>query len=203
MIDINLRPWRKNRRERIKKEYTQKLVVFAFTTFAIMIVVFQHYKTEINKQQSKNNYLISVNNELELKSKEIDILKKERSNILNRMHSINSLQGDRKSTVKILDSLNLITPKGINLTYLNRTENKFKIEGVSGINNDISEFLENLQNSDFFYKPKLGKINLIMQDKIIKNKVNVFTEASDKNKFFITVLEKENGQDVIKDNKNE
>lgn len=203
MIDINLRPWRKNRRERIKKEYTQKLVVFAFTTFAIMIVVFQHYKTEINKQQSKNNYLISVNNELELKSKEIDILKKERSNILNRMHSINSLQGDRKSTVKILDSLNLITPKGINLTYLNRTENKFKIEGVSGINNDISEFLENLQNSDFFYKPKLGKINLIMQDKIIKNKVNVFTEASDKNKFFITVLEKENGQDVIKDNQNE
>lgn len=191
MININLRPWRKNKRERIKKEYTQKLVVFGFTTFAIMILVFQHYTTEINKQQNKNNYLISVNNELDLKIKEIEILKKERTNILNRMQIINALQGDRKSTVKVIDSLNLVTPKGINLTYLNRTENKFKIEGVSGINNDISEFLDNLQNSDFFLEPKLGKINLIIPEKTKKSDETSFIEPIDKNKFFITVLEKE------------
>lgn len=191
MININLRPWRKNKRERIKKEYTQKLVVFGFTTFAIMILVFQHYTTEINKQKDKNNYLISVNNELDLKIKEIEILKKERTNILNRMQIINALQGDRKSTVKVIDSLNLVTPKGINLTYLNRTENKFKIEGVSGINNDISEFLDNLQNSDFFLEPKLGKINLIIPEKTKKSDETSFIESIDKNKFFITVLEKE------------
>lgn len=195
MININLRPWRKNKRERIKKEYTQKLVVFAFSTFAIMILFFQHYKIEINKQQSKNNYLISVNNELDLKIKEIEILKIERTNILNRMQIINSLQGDRKSTVKVIDSLNLLTPKGINLTYLNRTENKFKIEGVSGINDDISEFLDNLQNSDFFLEPKLGKINLIIPEKTKKTDETAFIESLDKNKFFITVLEKEIVQD--------
>lgn len=198
MININLRPWRKNKRERIKKEYTQKLIVIACTTIAVMIFVFQHYKMEINKQQSRNKYLASINTELDLKIKEIEELKKERENTLNRMHIINSLQGDRKTTVKVLDSLNILTPKGINLTYLNRTESKFKIEGVSGINNDISEFLENLQHSDFFHEPKLGKINLIVPENVKKSKDEIIQESADKNKFFITAQEKE--QNGIKEN---
>jgi type IV pilus assembly protein PilN len=198
MININLRPWRKNKRERIKKEYTQKLIVIACTTIAVMIFVFQHYKMEINKQQSRNKYLASINTELDLKIKEIEELKKERENTLNRMHIINSLQGDRKTTVKVLDSLNILTPKGINLTYLNRTESKFKIEGVSGINNDISEFLENLQHSDFFHEPKLGKINLIIPENVKKSKDEIIQESADKNKFFITAQEKE--QNGIKEN---
>jgi len=198
MININLRPWRKNKRERIKKEYTQKLIVIACTTIAVMIFVFQHYKMEINKQQSRNKYLASINTELDLKIKEIEELKKERENTLNRMHIINSLQGDRKTIVKVLDSLNILTPKGINLTYLNRTESKFKIEGVSGINNDISEFLENLQHSDFFHEPKLGKINLIVPENVKKSKDEIIQESADKNKFFITAQEKE--QNGIKEN---
>jgi len=198
MININLRPWRKNKREKIKKEYTQKLIVIACTTIAVMIFVFQHYKMEINKQQSRNKYLASINTELDLKIKEIEELKKERENTLNRMHIINSLQGDRKTTVKVLDSLNILTPKGINLTYLNRTESKFKIEGVSGINNDISEFLENLQHSDFFHEPKLGKINLIVPENVKKSKDEIIQESADKNKFFITAQEKE--QNGIKEN---
>ncbi len=198
MININLRPWRKNKRERIKKEYTKKLIVIACVTIAVMIFVFQHYKMEINKQQSRNKYLASINTELDLKIKEIEELKKERENTLNRMHIINSLQGDRKTTVKVLDSLNILTPKGINLTYLNRTESKFKIEGVSGINNDISEFLENLQHSDFFHEPKLGKINLIVPENVKKSKDEIIQESADKNKFFITAQEKE--QNGIKEN---
>jgi len=198
MININLRPWRKNKREKIKKEYTQKLIVIACTTIAVMIFVFQHYKMEINKQQSRNKYLASINTELDLKIKEIEELKKERENTLNRMHIINSLQDDRKTTVKVLDSLNILTPKGINLTYLNRTESKFKIEGVSGINNDISEFLENLQHSDFFHEPKLGKINLIVPENVKKSKDEIIQESADKNKFFITAQEKE--QNGIKEN---
>ncbi len=198
MININLRPWRKNKRERIKKEYTQKLIVIACTTITVMIFVFQNYKMEINKQQSRNKYLSSINTELDLKIKEIEELKKERENTLNRMHIINSLQGDRKTTVKVLDSLNILTPKGINLTYLNRTESKFKIEGVSGINNDISEFLENLQHSDFFQEPKLGKINLIIPENVKKSKDEIIQESADKNKFFITAQERE--QNGIKEN---
>ncbi len=198
MININLRPWRKNKRERIKKEYTQKLIVIACITITVMIFVFQNYKMEINKQQSRNKYLSSINTELDLKIKEIEELKKERENTLNRMHIINSLQGDRKTTVKVLDSLNILTPKGINLTYLNRTESKFKIEGVSGINNDISEFLENLQHSDFFQEPKLGKINLIIPENVKKSKDEIIQESADKNKFFITAQERE--QNGIKEN---
>lgn len=198
MININLRPWRKNKRERIKKEYTQKLIVIACTTITVMIFVFQNYKMEINKQQSRNKYLSSINTELDLKIKEIEELKKQRENTLNRMHIINSLQGDRKTTVKVLDSLNILTPKGINLTYLNRTESKFKIEGVSGINNDISEFLENLQHSDFFQEPKLGKINLIIPENVKKSKDEIIQESADKNKFFITAQERE--QNGIKEN---
>lgn len=188
MTDINLRPWRKYRRDKIKKEYTQKLIVLGLLSVGILLGVFQYYTREISVQQTRNAYLTSVNKEMDAKITEIEILKKQKADILNRMTIINALQGDRKLTVKILDSLNLLTPRGINLTLLSRTDNKFKFEGVTGLNDDISEFLASLQASDFFEAPKLGKINLVVDDKSKKvaNYMN-----TDKNKFFITATQKE------------
>ncbi len=190
MININLRSWRKNRRERIKKEYTQKLVVLGFLSFLIMLGIFQYYKHEIDLQQSRNKYLSNVEKEMDTKIVEIEILKKQKADVLNRITIINSLQGDRKLTVKVLDELNVVTPKGINLTLLSRTDGKYKFEGVSGLNNDISEFLENIQNSAFFSNPKLGKINLMVDENKNNNVINFLTNA-EKNKFFITANQKD------------
>ena len=186
MIDINLRPWRKNRRERIKKEYTQKLMFFGILMIAGMMGLYQFYSSEITTQKNRNNYLMTVDKELTAKIKEIDGLKKERRSILNRMEAINSLQSDRKSTVRIIDELNDDTPKSVYLTYMNRTGDQFKFEGIAENNSDISLILEKLQNSKYFSDAKLGKINLIRND-----------NAIDKNKFFITATEKS----TIKENK--
>lgn len=190
MIDINLRPWRKIKRERIKKEYTQKLFVISLLSFLVMGIIYQFYKHEITVQQARNNYLTTVNKEMDKKIAEIENLKKQRTDILNRMTIINSLQGDRKLTVKVLDELNILTPSGINLTLLSRTESKYKFEGVSGLNDDISEFLENIQKSDFFVDPKLGKINLLVEENK-KDKVINFLTNAEKNKFFITANQKD------------
>ena len=124
--------------------------------------------------------------------KEIEELKKQKTDILNRMTIINSLQGDRNITVKVLDNLNVLTPKGITLTLLSRTDNKFKFEGVTGKNNDISEFLANMQSADFITDPKLGKINIIAENtkKSVKELL-VNNQNPDKNKFFITATQKE------------
>lgn len=190
MTDINLRPWRKIKRERIKKEYTQKLFVIGLLSFLVMGIIYQFYKHEITVQQARNNYLTTVNKEMDKKISEIEDLKKQKTDILNRMTIINSLQGDRKLTVKVLDELNILTPSGINLTLLSRTEGKYKFEGVSGLNNDISEFLENIQKSDFFVEPKLGKINLLVEENK-KDKVINFLTNAEKNKFFITANQKD------------
>lgn len=190
MTDINLRPWRKIKRERIKKEYTQKLFVIGLISFLVMGIIYQFYKHEITVQQARNNYLTTVNKEMDKKISEIEDLKKQKTDILNRMTIINSLQGDRKLTVKVLDELNMLTPSGINLTLLSRTEGKYKFEGVSGLNDDISEFLENIQKSDFFVDPKLGKINLLVEENK-KDKVINFLTNAEKNKFFITANQKD------------
>jgi len=191
MINVNLRPWRKNRRERIKKEYTQKLMFLCFVSLAGMILLYQYYSMQITLQKSRNSYLVSVDKELTEKIKEIDALKEERNGILNRMEVINALQSDRKSTVKIIDDMNNYIPKAVYLTYMNRTSNQFKLEGIAETNSDISEYLENLQKSKFFSNAKLGKINLIRDDNTI-----------DKNKFFITAIEKPN-KEIVDDKQEE
>jgi len=188
MINVNLRPWRKNKRERIKKEYTQKLMFLCFVCLAGMVLLYQFYSMQITLQKSRNSYLLSVEKELTEKIKEIDALKEERNGILNRMEVINALQSDRKSTVKIIDEMNNYIPKAVYLTYMNRTSNQFKLEGIAETNSDISEFLANLQTSKFFSNAKLGKINLIRDDNTI-----------DKNKFFITAIEKPN-KEIVDDN---
>lgn len=191
-VNINLRPWRRIKRAKIKKEYTQQLVVLSLGAIILMGCVFQYYKSSIQSQQARNNYLLSVEKEMNSKISEIEELKKQKTDILNRMTIINSLQGDRKITVKVLDNLNLLTPKGITLTLLSRTENKFKFEGVTGENNNISEFLANLQSAEFFVEPKLGKINIIAENtkKNVKELL-ISNQNPDKNKFFITATQKE------------
>lgn len=191
-VNINLRPWRRIKRAKIKKEYTQQLVVLGLGAIILMACVLQYYKGSIQSQQARNNYLISVEKEMNGKIAEIEELKKKKADILNRMTIINSLQGDRKITVKVLDNLNVLTPKGITLTLLSRTDNKFKFEGVTGKNNDISEFLANLQSAEFFTEPKLGKINIIAENtkKSVKDLL-LINQNPDKNKFFITATQKE------------
>lgn len=191
-VNINLRPWRRIKRAKIKKEYTQQLIVLGLGAIILMGGVFQYYKSSIQSQQARNNYLLSVEKEMNSKIAEIEELKKQKTDILNRMTIINSLQGDRKITVKVLDNLNILTPKGITLTLLSRTENKFKFEGVTGENNNISEFLANLQSAEFFVEPKLGKINIIAENtkKSVKELL-ISNQNPDKNKFFITATQKE------------
>lgn len=190
-VNINLRPWRRIKRAKIKKEYTQQLVVLGLCAIIVMACVLQYYKGSIQSQQARNNYLISVEKEMNSKIAEIEDLKKQKTDILNRMTIINSLQGDRKITVKVLDNLNVLTPKGITLTLLSRTDNKFKFEGVTGKNNDISEFLANLQSADFFTEPKLGKINIISETKKSVKDLLLTNQNPEKNKFFITATQKE------------
>lgn len=191
-VNINLRPWRRIKRAKIKKEYTQQLIVLGLGAIILMGCVYQYYKGSIQSQQARNNYLIGVEKEMNSKIAEIAELQKQKSDILNRMTIINSLQGDRKITVKVLDNLNVLTPKGITLTLLSRTDNKFKFEGVTGQNNDISEFLANLQSADFFVEPKLGKINIIEDTgkKTVKELL-IKQQSPDRNKFFITATQKE------------
>lgn len=191
-VNINLRPWRRIKRSKIKKEYTQKLIVLCLGTIIIMACVLQYYKSSIQSQQARNNYLLGVEKEMNGKIAEIEELKKQKADILNRMTIINSLQGDRKITVKVLDNLNVLTPKGVTLTLLSRTDNKFKFEGVTSKNDDISEFLANLQKAEFFVEPKLGKINIIAENtkKTVKELLTA-NQNPDKNKFFITATQKE------------
>jgi type IV pilus assembly protein PilN len=191
-VNINLRPWRRIKRAKIKKEYTQQLIVLGLGAIIFMGCVYQYYKGSIQSQQARNNYLIGVEKEMNSKIAEIAELQKQKADILNRMTIINSLQGDRKITVKVLDNLNVLTPKGITLTLLSRTDNKFKFEGVTGQNNDISEFLANLQTADFFVEPKLGKINIIEDTgkKTVKELL-INQQSPDRNKFFITATQKE------------
>lgn len=191
-VNINLRPWRRIKRAKIKKEYTQQLIVLGLGAIILMGCVLQYYKGSIQSQQARNNYLIGVEKEMNGKIAEIEELKKQKTDILNRMTIINSLQGDRNITVKVLDNLNVLTPKGITLTLLSRADNKFKFEGVTGKNNDISEFLANMQSADFITDPKLGKINIIAENtkKSVKELL-VNNQNPDKNKFFITATQKE------------
>jgi type IV pilus assembly protein PilN len=192
MININLRPWRKNQRDRIKKEYTHKLTLLGVLCVVSMLGLYQFYNNQINTQKNRNSYLTSVDKELTTKIKEIDALKSERNSILNRMEVINALQSDRKNTVRILDEMNEDTPKSVYLTYMNRTGEQFKLEGIADTNSDISLFLEKLQNSKYFSNAKLGKINLIRDESTI-----------DKNKFFITSTEKNNDINKEQGNNNE
>ena len=71
-VNINLRPWRRIKRAKIKKEYTQQLIVLGLGAIILMGCVLQYYKGSIQSQQARNNYLIGVEKEMNGKIAEIE-----------------------------------------------------------------------------------------------------------------------------------
>lgn len=155
MAQINLLPWREERREELKKEFLTILAVVAVAAVLLVFVYGAFVKSRIEDQQGRNNHLSQSIAELTNQVTEISDLEQRREDLLERMKIIQDLQGNRPVIVRVFDELVRTVPDGLYYTQLTREGGGIRIAGVAESSNRVSSLMRRLDGSDWFREPNL------------------------------------------------
>ncbi len=158
MATINLLPWRDELREEQKKEFISVIAVFALVGIAIVLAWKFILDGQISYQESRNQYLKTHIAELDKKVKEIDNLKKQKADLVERMDVIQSLQGDRPVIVYIYDEIVRTLPDGVFYHKIVRKGSQLTLEGTAESNNRVSSLMRQLDSSEWFDGPVLNNV---------------------------------------------
>ncbi|MFL0801494.1 MAG: PilN domain-containing protein [Agarilytica sp.] len=159
MAQINLLPWREELRQEKKKEFLTQLGGVCILTVLVAFLWVRSVDGAIAAQNTRNNILDGEIKLLKDQVAEIKNLKKERKSLLDRMQVIQDLEGKRAIIVHYFDEFAKAIPNGVFLTSLERKGDQFTAEGVSDSNNRISEFMRQLEDSDWFTGTSINSIS--------------------------------------------
>ncbi|AMM23883.1 PilN domain-containing protein [Variovorax sp. PAMC 28711] len=159
MILINLLPHREASRKRRKESFYATLGAAALLGGLIAGGAYVWYQAQIAGQQSKNTYLQSEIQKLEVEIKEISTLQGEITALRARQQAVEDLQGDRNLPVHLMNELVRQLPDGVYLTSMKQDNQVVTLQGMAQSNERVSELLRNLgNNSPWLVKPELVEI---------------------------------------------
>ena len=172
MIRINLLPVRESRRlEAVKRE----LILGGLVGFivagvcAAMFIVVQAKVSDMRAQNAQLQQEIDNLKAIVARVDEIDQLKGE---LQRKLDVIAALKRNKTGPVHLLDELAEATPEKLTLGSLTEAGGRLTIEGYAVSNEVISQFLSNMENSEWFDEVYLIEID---QDERAGYKIKVFS----------------------------
>lgn len=158
MANINLLPWREERREQLKKAYITQLAGVALLGVALALGWIFIADKQLENQQSRNAYIQKNIDEMNKKVSEINELKKRKEQMIARMRVIQDLQGTRTEIVKAFDEFARVVPPGVFFTSLDAKGKNIKLAGFAESNNRISTLMRSLDESYKYQDSNLTKV---------------------------------------------
>lgn len=171
IASINLLPWREEYRQQKRLEFLKLAGVVLVATLLVVMLWDRLINSQMDNQRTRNQLLEQNIAELEERVKEIAELKQRRSELLDRMTVIQSLQANRPEIVRIFDEIASATPEGVFLSDLNRVGLDIALTGYAESNNRVSTFMRNLDQSYKFSDPNLTKV---LADELLGEQGNTF-----------------------------
>ncbi len=150
MANIDLRPWREERRKARQNQFVTILAIVAALAAGAGWAWNQSVQNQINFQNARNTYLENKIKDLDVRIKEIQSLRQQREELIDRMNVIASLQGDRPIIVHVFEELVKATPEGVFFDSLSVSGTNIQISAQADKALSVSDFLRNLDNSDWF-----------------------------------------------------
>lgn len=155
MAQINLLPWRDERRQELQQEFIAIMGLMVGLGAALVFLGDVFFSGQIDNQRSRNAFLQKNIEVLDREVAEIQDLQRKRTQLLDRMQVIQELQGNRPVIVRILDQVVRTVPDGIFYTSLEARGSVISIEGISESNNRVSSLMRRLDSSAWFGDPNL------------------------------------------------
>jgi len=165
MANINLLPWRAERRRQRERDFYLMLAAAAVSAVLAWLVWGWWMDRRIDDQEGRNGYLRTEIQQLEGKLKEIKDLETTKAKLLARKQIIEQLQASRSQMVHLFDDLVRTIPDGVRLASIKQTGDQLALEGVAQANGDVANYMRNLDASTWMQRSDLKKTEIKGSDK--------------------------------------
>ena len=155
MTRINLLPWREAERERRKKTFFIQLGGAVLAAGLVWYGASWYMDNLIAHQEARNDRIQQASRDLDSQIAEIEDLEQELERLLSRAEVIQDLQDGRASVVQLLEEMVGILHDGIYLTRVQERDGQVSIQGRSRSPQEVSVFLQNIDNSSLLGDPDL------------------------------------------------
>lgn len=158
MTQINLLPWRAQKRKREKKIFIFQLMAWALCTILFILAVGYYISLLVNEEELHAKVLRQELSILDSQSNKINKLKIIREDLINKIFNIQYLQYTRNEVTYLLTRLRKITPSGVYLTQVQRKKNVISLLGYAQSNVDVSLLMRNIEHDNWFQQTLLSEI---------------------------------------------
>lgn len=158
MSTINLLPWREQLREVRKKQFITTMVLVVIFAAGVVMLADRVLNGMIDGQNSRNNYIEAKNRELDLRIAEIQLLRAQRQQLIERMKIIQDLQGNRPIVSRVFDQLVRTLPDGVYFKSLQMTGSNIAIDGEAESNSLVSNLMRRQDASQWLTAPTLLEV---------------------------------------------
>lgn len=158
MANINLLPWRAERRKRRQKDFYGVIGLVAGLAGFILFSVHGYYSEAVENQNRRNAFITSETKVLDAKIEEISALRETRQKLIERMELIQALQGNRPIIVRIFDEMARGVPDDLFFTSVSIKGAAVTVKGVAKSNNRVAALMRNFDQSEWFAEPALIRV---------------------------------------------
>lgn len=159
MIRINLIP---TKAEHKRRGAIAQLVVGAVCV-AVAVMVCVVFNTSMDaKIQREQTEITNLNNEInKLKAiiAEVENFKAKRRDLEAKIQTIKDLNDKRTGPVQLMEEFSSILPRKAWITSYNEVEKRLNIEGRAMDGATVSDFVQSLRDSKFFYNVQLLQVD--------------------------------------------
>ena len=150
---------------RKKVEYLSILGGCAVVGLALWFAVHLYFGELIKQQERRNTFLTEQITTLDKKIAEIKRLEKEKESLIARMNAIETLQTSRPVIVHLFDELVRTLPEGVHLGEVTQKGTTVTIKGIAQSNARVSNYMRNVESSQWLTAPKLSIIQTKTQQR--------------------------------------
>lgn len=155
MANINLLPWREERRQQQTKEFYLLLGVSAVFALLVFGLAFYFFEQSIKYQNQRNQHLTKEISKLDAQIAEIKKLEAQKANLIARQEVIEELQASRTQMVHLFDELVKSIPNGVFLEKITQKGSSMSLEGYSQSHSRVSDYMRRLESSKWFSNVEL------------------------------------------------
>ncbi|WP_119343591.1 PilN domain-containing protein [Facilibium subflavum] len=163
LYEVNLFPWRENKLKRRIKAFAYGLAMSVTLGILVLIVWFLFAMNSISIQNARNTYLKEKNAALKFKVNKAYSLNAKKKTLLHQVKLLNALQQKQEQSLMSWAALSRALPDNVYLLSITHKGSALLIDGRAESNKGIAQLMRNLNESPYFDKATLSRINLINQ----------------------------------------
>lgn len=154
---VNLLPYHAERRADKRKKVFMSLGGAAAVGAVLVFLGGMVIDQQTEEAQRINDILTQKNAEMDKQIAEVNTLKKDIDDLLQRQQAVESLQNLRNRPVQLLEELVHQVPDGIYLTALKQDGDRYTVSGVAQSNERVSDLLRALGTVPWLDRAELGE----------------------------------------------